>query len=102
MTLSSAAKHQNTRVVDRIWSGNIDNLEIHVPKPLSPPIFIHTSLAVVNPSCQVSLLVLHEKVHVKMLAFAMVCLSKLITSHSHLRGGQPLQPAVECILEELL
>ena len=67
---------------------------LNVPPPLSPPIFIHTSLAGMNPSCQVSLLVLHEKLHVKMLNFAMVCLSKLITSNSLLRGGQPLQPAL--------
>ena len=33
---------------------------LNVPPPLSPPIFIHTSLAGMNPSCQVSLLVLHD------------------------------------------
>ena len=78
----------------------IDNLEIHFERSTAP-IFIHTSLAGMNPSCQVSLLVLHEKVHVQMLAFALVCLSQPITSHSLLRGGQPLQPALEYILEEL-
>ena len=76
MTLSPAVREaaKHTCVVDRIGSGNIDNLEIHFERSTAP-ILIHTSLAGMNPSCQVSLLVLHEKVHVKMLAFA--CLNPL-------------------------
>ena len=102
MTLSPAAKQQNTHV---LWTElgvailTIWKFILNVPPPLSPHIFIHTSLAGMNPSCQVSLLVLHEILHVKMLVGI---LSKLITSHSLLRGGQPLQLALEYILEELL
>ena len=100
VTLSPAAKQQNTHV---LWTElgvailTIWKFILNVSPPLSPPIFIHTSLAGMNPSCQVSLLVLHEKVHAKMLAYAMVRLSKLITSHSLLRGGQLLQPALHGI-----
>ena len=78
-------------------SGKVHNIKLNLnaPPPLSPPIFNQISLAGMNPSCQVSLLVLHEKVN----EHVCLCLSKLITFQSLLRGGQLLKPAQEYILK---
>ena len=83
--------------MDRIGSGNIDNLEIHLERSIAlVPSYLYPHLTGRYESFMPGKpSVLHEKVQAKMLAYAMVCLSKLITSHSLLRGGQPLQPALK-------
>ena len=56
-TIVSSKTAKYTGTVDCIGCVNIWKLILNVPPPLSPPIF-HTSLAGINPSCQVSLPVL--------------------------------------------
>ena len=58
MKVGDTIVSSNTQV---LWTAlgvsifTIWKLILNVPLPLSPPIFIHTSLAGINPSCQVSL-----------------------------------------------
>ena len=63
VTVSPASKQQNTQVLwTELGAGTftIWKFILNEPPPLSPPIFNHTSLAGMTPSCQVSRPVLHR------------------------------------------